>query len=87
MDGPSRRAPGATMEGGHPAQPGRMQGQAFCFLLGDCKREAPGRAKQGLAARSIISWAEDVLATLNADIANSFAKDCEAAPFRKSTQP
>ncbi|MDH4556779.1 hypothetical protein E8F11_16670 [Pseudomonas sp. BN417] len=43
MDGPSRRAPGATMERGNPTKSGRMQGQAFLVsFLATEKRDSPG---------------------------------------------
>ncbi|OWJ90426.1 hypothetical protein B6S59_27775 [Pseudomonas sp. A46] len=42
MDGPSRRAPGATMQRGDPAKPGRMQGQALWFLSAIEKGTRPG---------------------------------------------
>ncbi|WP_280289874.1 hypothetical protein, partial [Pseudomonas sp. BN417] len=70
MDGPSRRAPGATMELGKfgEAKPG-CRGKRFWFLFWRLKKETRREAKQKLAARSTISLVQVVLATLNADIA------------------
>ncbi|WP_280291966.1 hypothetical protein, partial [Pseudomonas sp. BN417] len=63
----------------------RMQGQAFLvsFLWAAfrrLKKETRREAKQKLAAHSISNSAQDVLATLNADIAKSFAKQAEGLP-------
>ncbi|RJG13179.1 hypothetical protein D3879_07910 [Pseudomonas cavernicola] len=45
-DGPSRRAPGATMERGNPPQAGRMPGQALWVTFPAAgKSDSPSRAK------------------------------------------
>ncbi|WP_280288302.1 hypothetical protein, partial [Pseudomonas sp. BN417] len=56
------------------------RGKPFWFLLGRLPKETRREAKQGLAADSISSLAQDVLATLNADIANSFAMQAAGLP-------
>src|SRR5262245_55889 len=72
MDGPSRRAPGATMQRGNPAQPGRMLGQAFWFLWGDCQRDSPGKAKQKSTAHWEMSQATESHTTLPTQRAHTF---------------
>ncbi|MDH4565047.1 hypothetical protein E8F06_28990 [Pseudomonas sp. BN411] len=63
MDGPSRRAPGTTMEGGNPGAAGAgCRGKPFWFLLGGAAFRRPPKetrreAKQKTAAHSIMSWA------------------------------
>ncbi|QEY65016.1 hypothetical protein FXN65_24235 [Metapseudomonas lalkuanensis] len=68
MDGPSRRAPGATMEGAPRRSRGRMPGQAFWFLFVGgiptfAKGTRPARRNQKHPQNSVSSLARRFPAT------------------------
>src|SRR5262245_44084908 len=87
-DGPSRRAPGATMERGNPGAAGAgCRGKPFWFLLGRLPKETRREAKQKLDAHSEIGLALDALATRNADITNEFAPTARAPAFHACCVP